>query len=342
MSSYSRRTFLQTLGAATVAAAGTGALPSLARAETAQFKLKYANNLALSHPLNVRAKEAADAIKKETGGRVELQIFPNGQMGTDTDMLSQVRSGAIDFLTQGGVVLSTLAPVSAINGIGFAFKDYNQVWAAMDGELGSHIRKAISKVGLVAMEKPWDNGFRHLTSSVKPVQSPADLKGLKIRVPVSPLWTSMFKALDASPTSINFSEAYSALQTKVVDAEENPLALIETGRFYEVQKFCSLTGHIWDGFWFLANARSWDKLPPDLQAIVAKHLNAAAVAERADVAALSTSLIDKLQSHGMAFNKPDIQPFRASLQKAGFYDQWRKKYGDEAWALLEKYTQKFA
>lgn len=172
--------------------------------------------------------------------------------------------------------------------------------------------------------------------------SPTDLKGLKIRVPVSPLWTSMFKALDASPTSINFSEAYSALQTKVVDAEENPLALIETGRFYEVQKYCSLTGHIWDGFWFLANARSWGNLPPDLQTIVAKHLNAAAVAERADVAALSTSLVETLRSHGMAFNKPDIQPFRASLQKAGFYDQWRKKYGDEAWALLEKYTQKLA
>ncbi|WP_235429589.1 TRAP transporter substrate-binding protein [Paraburkholderia fungorum] len=342
MSSYSRRAFLHTLGAASMAAAGTSIFPSVVAAQTAQYKLKYANNLALSHPLNVRAKEAADAIKKETGGRVELQIFPNGQMGTDTDMLSQVRSGAIDFLTQGGVVLSTLVPVSAINGIGFAFRDYSQVWAAMDGDLGRHIRTEISKVGLVAMEKPWDNGFRHLTSSVKPVQSPADLKGLKIRVPVSPLWTSMFKALDASPTSVNFSEAYSALQTKVVDAEENPLALIETGRFYEVQKYCSMTGHIWDGFWFLGNARSWSALPPDLQAIVAKHLNAAAMAERADIAALSTSLIGKLESHGMVFNKPDIQPFRAALQKAGFYDQWRKKYGEQAWALLETYTQKFA
>ncbi|BFG80108.1 TRAP transporter substrate-binding protein [Paraburkholderia terrae] len=342
MNSYSRRAFLQTLGAASAIAAGASVVAPIARAQAAQYRLKYAHNLAVSHPLNIRAKEAADAIRKETSGRVDLQIFPNGQMGTDTDMLSQVRSGAIDFLTQGGVVLSTLVPVSAINGIGFAFKDYNQVWAAMDGDLGAHIRTAISKVGLVAMDKVWDNGFRHITSSIKPVQTPTDLKGLKIRVPVSPLWTSMFKAFDASPTSINFSEAYSALQTKVVDAEENPLALIDTGRFYEVQKYCSLTGHIWDGFWFLGNARSWGNLPPDLQAIVAKHLNAAAIRERADVAALNTSLETQLKAHGMMFNKPDTQPFRAALQKAGFYDQWRKKYGDESWALLEKYTQKFA
>ncbi|OLL29201.1 ABC transporter substrate-binding protein [Burkholderia sp. SRS-W-2-2016] len=343
MNSFSRRGFLQLIGTASAAALGAGVIAAPARAQgAAQFKLKYANNLAIAHPLNVRAKEAAEAIRRETGGRVELQIFPNGQMGTDTDMLSQVRSGAIDFLTQGGTVLSTLVPVSSINGIGFAFKDYNEVWTAMDGALGAHIRAAISKVGLVAMDKVWDNGFRHVTSSIKPVQSPADLKGLKIRVPVSPLWTSMFKAFDASPTSINFSETYSALQTKVVDAQENPLALIDTGRFYEVQKYCSLTGHMWDGFWFLANARSWGKLPPQLQTVVAKHLNAAAVKQRADIASLNSTLATQLQTRGMVFNKPEIEPFRTTLQKAGFYDQWRKKYGDESWALLEKYTQKLA
>ncbi|WP_175772336.1 TRAP transporter substrate-binding protein [Paraburkholderia phenazinium] len=342
MSAYDRRSFLRTLGAASAAVAGSSVLAPVARAQTAQYKLKYAHNLAVAHPLNIRAKQAADAIRKDTNGRVELQIFPNGQMGSDTDMLSQVRSGAIDFLTQGGVVLSTLVPVSAINGIGFAFDDYNQVWAAMDGDLGAHIRQAISKVGLVAMDKPWDNGFRHITSSIKPVQTPADLKGLKIRVPVSPLWTSMFKAFDSAPTSVNFSEAYSALQTKVVDAEENPLALIETGRFFEVQKYCSLTRHIWDGFWFLGNARSWGSLPPDLQTIVAKHLNAAAVAERADIAAMNGQLETSLKSHGMVFNQPDTQPFRAVLKKSGFYGQWRKAYGDEAWSLLEKYTQKLA
>ena len=115
------------------------------------------------------------------------------------------------------------------------------------------------------MDKIWDNGFRQTTSSTKPINGPDDYKGFKIRVPVSPLWTSMFKAFDASPASINFSEVYSALQTKIVEGQENPLALISTAKLYEVQKYCSLTNHMWDGFWFLANRRAWEALPEDIQ-----------------------------------------------------------------------------
>jgi TRAP-type transport system periplasmic protein len=338
VTTLSRRTFLQSMGVASA----TIAAPRLAFAQQAEFTLKYGNNTLASHPTNIRAKEAAEAIKRDTKGRVDFQVFPNGQMGSDSDMLSQVRSGALDFTTQGGTVLSTLVPVAAINGIGFAFKDYKQVWAAMDGDLGKHVRAALAKVGLVAMEKCWDNGFRHITSSDKPIATPADLKGFKIRVPISPLWVSMFKALGAAPTGINFSEVYSALQTKVVNGQENPLALISNSRMYEVQKYCSLTGHIWDGLWFIASGRTWNKLPKDLQEIVARHLNAASLAQREDLAKLNVQLETELTGKGLAFNRPDTTPFRDALQKAGFYADWRKKYGDEAWSLLEKYTSSLA
>src|SRR6266542_6137696 len=113
-----------------------------------------------------------------------------------------------------------------------------------------------------------------------PINTPDDLKGFKIRVPVSPLWTSMFRAFGASPASINFSEVYSALQTKVVEGQENPLSVIDIAKLYEVQKYCSITNHMWDGFWFLANAGAWTKLPKDLQEIVARNLNAAALKDR--------------------------------------------------------------
>jgi tripartite ATP-independent transporter DctP family solute receptor len=341
MKNLTRRTFLQTVGAVSAGAATT-LLPGRAFAQKAEFTLKYGNNTLATHPTNIRAKEAADAIRLETKGRVDLQIFPNGQMGGDSDMLSQVRSGALDFTTQGGTVISPLVPLAAISGIGFAFKDYNQVWAAMDGELGRHMRAAMAKVGLLPMEKCWDNGFRQITSASKPIASPADLKGFKIRVPISPLWVSMFKALGASPTGINFSEVYSALQTKVVDGQENPLALIQNSRMYEVQKYCSMTGHIWDGLWFLASARNWARLPKDLQVIVAKHLNAAAVNQRADLAKLNVQLETELASKGMVFNRPDTAAFRTVLQQSGFYRDWHKKYGDQAWSLLEKYTGKLS
>ena len=243
------------------AAAGTLALPATrAFAQKAEFTYKYANNLPVSHPMNLRAKEMADAIRAETKGRVDIQIYPNNQLGSDTDVLGQLRSGGVEFFTLSGLILSTLVPSSSISGVGFAFPNYDTVWKAMDGELGAWIRAQILKKDLVAMDKIWDNGFRQTTSSTKPINGPDDFKGFKIRVPVSPLWTSMFKAFDAAPASINFAEVYSALQTKVVEGEENPLAIISTAKLYEVQKYCSLTNHMWDGFWFLMNRRAWAAL----------------------------------------------------------------------------------
>jgi tripartite ATP-independent transporter DctP family solute receptor len=337
---FSRRTVLKA-SAATVVLGSVGA-PFVARAQKAEFSYKYANNLPESHPLNVRAKEMAAAIKAETDGRFDLQIFPGNQLGSDTDSLSQIRSGGVEFFTLSGLILAALIPVASINGIGFAFPDYATVWKAMDGELGAYIRGEITKSNLVVMDKIWDNGFRQTTSSIKPISGPGDFKGFKIRVPVSPLWTSMFKAFDASPTSINFNEVYSALQTKLVEGQENPLALISTAKLYEVQKYCSLTNHMWDGFWFLANRRAWEALPADIRTIVARNINAAAVNEREDIEKLNTTVKADLTSKGLIFNQPELAPFRDKLHSAGFYSEWKGKYGDEAWSLLEKSVGKLA
>jgi tripartite ATP-independent transporter DctP family solute receptor len=330
---FSRRTVLRASAAATVLG-GVGA-PFVARAQQAEFVYKYANNLPEAHPMNIRAKEMSAAIKLETNGRVDLQVFPNNQLGSDTDMLSQIRSGGVEFFTLSGLILATLVPAASINGIGFAFPDYDTVWKAIDGDLGAFIRKEITKANLVVMDKIWDNGFREVTSSTRPITGPDDLKGFKIRVPVSPLWTSMFKAFDSAPASINISEVYSALQTKVVEGQENPLAIISTAKFYEVQKYCSLTNHMWDGYWFLANRRAWEKLPEDLRSVVAKNINAAGMKEREDVAKLNANLRKDLEAKGMVFNDLQIPPFRDKLKQAGFYSEWKAKYGDEAWALLE-------
>ena len=338
--SFSRRTLLKA-SAASAVVGGLGA-PRIARAQAGEFTYKYANNLPDSHPMNTRAKEMAAAIKAETNGRFDLQIFPNNQLGSDTDMLSQIRSGGIEFFTLSGLILSTLVPATSINGIGFAFPDYDTVWKAMDGDLGAYVRGEIKKAGLEVMDKIWDNGFRQTTSSTRPINGPEDFKGFKIRVPVSPLWTSMFKAFDASPASINFSEVYSALQTKIVEGQENPLAIISTAKLYEVQKYCSLTNHMWDGFWFLANRRAWEAIPQDMRAIVVKNVNAAAVNERADVAKLNASLQQELAAKGLVFNQPDTASFREKLRSAGFYAEWKGKYGEQAWALLEKAAGKLS
>ena len=338
MTTLSRRSFTALAGLATV-----GAAVPMRYAKAAEFSFKLGTNVPETHPLNVYAKKAAEELAQTTDGRFELQIFANNQLGGDSDMFSQLRSGALECFTLSGVnVLSTLIPSAAIWGVGFAWKDYPTLWNALDGKFGAHLRSQIDKAGLVVMDKIWDNGFRQTTTSTKPVQSPDDFRGMKLRVPPSPLWTSMFKAFDAAPASINFNEVYSALQTKIVDGQENPLAIISTAKLYEVQKYCSLTNHMWDGFWFLANRRAWERLPDDVRVIVTKHVNAAGVAQRADVEKLNANLQQDLASKGLVFNKPNPEPFRDKLRAAGFYAEWKGKYGEEAWTILEKAVGRLA
>ena len=341
MFNSSRRNVLRTLAAAPVVAA-VGSIPGLARAAAPEFSFKFGHNQPVHHPLHIRAQEAADRIFAESKGRLEIKIFPNGQMGGDNDMLSQVRSGGIQMYTPASLGLSTLVPVAAINAIGFAFSDYNQVWAAMDGKVGAHVRANIEKVGLYALEKVWDNGFRHITTGGKPINTVQDMAGLKIRVPVSPLPISMFKGLGAAPGSLQFAELYTALQTKVYDAQENPLSIIQIAKMYEVQKYCSLTNHMWDGWWMIINGRAWKELPPDLQKILSGAFNDAIVKERADVRALNDSTMADLKAKGMIFNSPAPDSFRAALKKSGFYEEWHKKFGDEAWSALEQSVGKLS
>jgi TRAP-type transport system periplasmic protein len=334
---FSRRDLLRS---AAVAPALAAPFVRSARAQQAEYVLKFGNNNPATHPMIVAMKEAAERIRQESDGKVELQLFPNSQLGSDTDMLSQVRSGALEMFALSALVLSTLTPVSAINGVGFAFQNYDQIWGAMDGELGAHVRQGILKLNLYPFEHMWDNGFRQITSSSHPVNSVADLAGFKIRVPPSPLWVSLFSSFGAAPTSINLAETYSALQTHIVEGHENPLALILILRMYEVQKYVSITNHMWDGYWLIANGRAWDRVPDDLKTIVARHVKTATMQERAEIRRLNDSVKDELIAKGLVFNTPESTPFRQKLIASGFYSQWRDKFGEQAWGLLEKYTGK--
>jgi len=331
-----RRRVLGT-GSAAVAATMFGK-PALAAAE---FDLKLGVNTPETHPLTMRLTEAAKAVGAQSSGRVNITVFANSQLGGDPEMLSQVRAGGIELLAAPSMTLSTLVPLSGLPSIGFAFQSYDQVWAAMDGGVGDLVREAIAKTGVVPLKKVWDNGFRQITSSSsRQLNSVDDLKGFKIRVPVTALLTSLFSGLGALPSSISYSELYSALQTHIVEGQENPLAQVSTGKLYEVQKFCALSNHCWSGYWILWNRRAMAALPPDLLELINAAFDAAAVKERADLVEMDRSLQAELTEKGMTFNKPDPVQFRAALVKAGFYTQWQKTYGADAWAALEKYTGK--
>jgi tripartite ATP-independent transporter DctP family solute receptor len=321
---------------ASSAAIGAAAiLPRTARA--AEFEYKMGHSTPAVHPFHKHALAVAERIGKETGGRMSLQVFPNSQLGGDNDLLSQVRSGAIEICQPAGQILASILPLCAVNGMGFAFPSYDKVWSAIDGDLGKHVRGQITaKVGLVPMERIWDLGFRQITNSVKPIKSAADLAGMKLRVPGAPSLVSLFKALGTHPVSMQFGEVYTSLQTKVVDGQENPLSIIDAGKFYEVQKFCSITNHSWDGHWIVFNGAAWNRLPDDIKTVVARAFNDGAVAQRAELAGMNNTLQADLEKKGLTFNTAETQSFRDLLAKAGFYKEWREKLGAEVWGLLEK------
>ena len=290
-----------------------------------------------THPGGSRVVEVCDLIRQETKGAIDIGAFPNNQLGGESDMDSQLRSGAIEFMTTSGAVLQTVVPTSGISAVPYVFKNYDHVWSSMDGALGQYIADAVAKYGIYMFSKATiDNGFRNITTSTKPINSVDDLKGFKIRVPVTPLWANAFKALGASATTINLPELYSALQTKVVDGQENPLVQINAFRLYEVQKFCSMTGHVWDGNLIVANAKKWQAIPKELQAIIARNFREMALKQRVDTFKMNNDLVGEMGQKGLVFNTPDGEPFRQTLIKAGFYTEWKAKYGPEAWGALEK------
>lgn len=325
------------MAGALACAAGVPSPPARAQNKP-RLRYKLGTDLPVTHSVNIRLKEAIEGITNDTHGEIEVALFPNNQLGSDPDMLSQVRFGALELATFPGTVMSTLIPVTSVTGVGFAFTSYDKVWAAMDGEVGNHIRRSIEKFKLQPFDTVWDNGFRQITTSVRAINTPDDLRNLKLRVPPVPLWVAMFKALGAAPVSLPLSEAYQALQTKVADGQENPLALINNAKFYEVQKYCSLTNHAWDGFWFVASGRTWKNMPADVQQIMQKHINAAARKQRDDIVRANVDLQKALEGKGLQFNRVEPAAFQALLKTNGFYTNARARYSAEAWGLLQQYA----
>jgi TRAP-type transport system periplasmic protein len=323
-----------------LAAAAGVAAPAILHwpADAAEFVYKCGGSLPDGHPMAIRVREAMADIRQESNGRLDMTLYTNSVLGGDTAMISQTIAGALEMYILPLDLLASRNPALGVHTVGFVWPGYLQIWEAMDGDLGNYLRGLAGIIGFHVVHNIYDHGFREITTRTKPIATPADLKGFKIRLPVAPYLISLFQHLGAAPTPINFSEVYSALQTGVVDGQENPLVLIDTAKLYEVQKYCSLTNHVWAGLSVSFGNIAWNRLPKDLQAMSEKHFNAKALAERADWQVMTAKEIVNLKGKGMAFNKPDSKPFQDVLRQSGFYPDMKKNPGDEAWGLLQKYV----
>lgn len=302
------------------------------------YMIKCGLDLPATHPIAINAMAAAASVEAATKGAVRIEVFPNNQLGDDTHMLSEVRSGAIQMMMIGDSDLAVLVPQASITNVGFAFKDSDTAYRAVDGTLGHMVRQKIMKAGLHPLPLAWDEGLRQVTSGTHPINAPADLHGFRIRVPPSPIMLSLFKSIGAAPVTINLSELYTALQTHVADGEENSFAVIELEKLYEIQKYCSITNHMWIGYWNVVNGAFWKTLPADYQKIIADAFDAAGRTERRQIQALNASLETKLKQQGMVFATPDQAAFREAAAQGGFYKKWRARFGPAFWSALEKYT----
>lgn len=331
----SRQAFL----AGTVGASALASIGIITPLRAAEFDMKFGVDVPAEHPITLRATEAFARINKASNGRVSIKAFPASVLGSDPQMLSQLRSGATEMLAMPGALV-TVVPTAEIENLAYAFNNRETVFRAMDGDLGAVIREDFAARDIVVLEKIWENGFRNITTSTKPIRNIDDLAGLKIRVSPGKIRVDTFQSLGAAPTPIALSELYTSMQTHIVDAQENPLVLIEQQKFFEVQKYVSMSEHIWSGYWTLVNPDVWKRLGPGLQQLISTEMARATLESRADVAKEAAVARDHLIAKGMQFNDVDKDSFRKKLVESKYYERWKATFGAKAWAALEKYANK--
>ena len=329
MKQASRQRFI---AAASAAFASIGIIKAPARAAT--FEIKSATEIPADLPINVFMVDMWQAVEKESGGRIRVAHFPGSQLGNGVALLSQLRGGALDFTFPSSAVLGSVVPAAEIGTIGFAFSTAAQgVRSLSGGPLGTYLQNEITAKGMVPLGTVWDAGMLQVVANPRPVQAPADLSGMKLRVAPGKISVDLFKSFGGDPVPIALVDIYPSLQTKLIDAAAFGLAAIEKAKMYEVSKYLSLTNHEWACLWPLFSADSWSKLPPDLQGVIRRNSTKFALALSADIQANQQAAIAQLQQHGMTVNTVERAPFIALLHD--YYKRWGSNFGATEWGLLE-------
>jgi tripartite ATP-independent transporter DctP family solute receptor len=329
LKNWTRRSILS--GAAAV---GTTIIvrPSLA----AEYKFSQYHNQAAGGTLHKNLTAMWEAVAAETNGRVETTVYPenNKLPGGDPDALKMLIAGEIQFFTLMGGIIGTVVPVAEAQQLPFAFKSAAEAHKAIDGPLGRYIGEEMAAKGLHLFPVAgFDNGMRQVASIPRPITTPSDFVGMKIRVPPGKMMLDTFGAFGAQPVTTPANQIYDALKTGRVDAQENPLAILQGFKLYELVKYVSLTNHMWSGFNAMAHPATWKALPDDIKGVIERNVTKYVRQQRQDQAALNAGLRDDFVERGLVFNEVDQTAFRAKLP--GVYAIWKEKLGSKCWSLVE-------
>ncbi len=311
-----------------------------AAAVTAAFaqdvSIRLGHVLSDGHSWHQAAQGFADEVAEKTEGRVGIEVFPSGQLGSEQDMVEGMQFGSVQAAVIGSGSFQFVEPKMGIIEMPYAWQSRDQAFAALDGELGTALAGLLEPHGVRVLSW-WENGYRHVTNNVRPIETPADLEGLKIRVTPDKIRLATFEALGAEPAPLSFGELYSALQQGVFDAQENPLPIIETASFFEVQDYLSLTGHVWGAASLVISDMVWQQISEDDRTIVQDAARHWAEEQRAMIGASSEELRAKLEEQGMKVNDVDIAPFVEAVQPV--WESQADTYGEELMGIIEQYRQ---
>jgi tripartite ATP-independent transporter DctP family solute receptor len=289
-------------------------LGTQARAQQA-LTIKFGHSGTKVHQYHIGATFLAEQVEKNSGGKMKIEIFPDAQLGGERDLAEGTRLGTVEMaVAAAGSVLPLWVPEFQIVEMPFLFRDRAHAYKTLDGVLGDELKGLAEKKGLKVLGF-WEVGFRNMTNTKKPIQEPADMQGLKIRVQQSKVYIEMMKSLGAIGTPIAFTELYSALQQGVVDGQENPIATIRSMNYFEVQKHLSLTYHTYTPGAVMVSPKLWNTLSADQKTVLQKSVNEAAQSQRKAVSDKEAEDLAFLKSKGMAVvEKPNAEAFRKATQ----------------------------
>ena len=329
MSHSTRWTRRHVLGAA-LATAAASAIPGRARAATT---LRWATVLPTNHPGIAMMERVAKQVREQTGGAVEIQVFPAGQLGSSRDLIEATSNGAIQLVDEGAAQFGQFVPQFSILEAPYIWRDAAQIRRVMSSSLVDEMNVAlVSKRSMRVIGSTY-YGKRHVTSGSKAINTVDDMKGFKLRIPEVDTFRAMAEAWGARPTPLNFSELYLALSQGAVDGQENPLPTIQSGKFNEVQKYLVLTGHILTPRPIAVNEATWQSLNAAHQQVLKSAIATNALIQDDEILAQEAKLVDTFKAGGMTVIQPDVESFRKPVL-ATLPAKFEAKWGKGLWERI--------
>lgn len=280
-----------------------------------KFTMKLAHYAAVDHPGGIAAQQFADAVAERTNGNITIEVYPNNELGAPDEMLEQNIMGVVDMTlgTQGS--LDKYSKKFATVMLPFTFDSYDLAYKVLDGPFYDWVKDELLDQGLVYIGS-WDYGFRCLTNSVREVNTPEDVVGLKIRTPGEIQIQSCWEALGANVQAIAFNDLYLSLKQGTVDGQENPLSVIYFNKYYEAQKYLAITNHVYNSMNLVISKQVWDQLPEEYQQIIIEESQNAATTMREAIKSSDEEYISLLEDEGMIVSYPDISEFAAEMDSS--------------------------